>query len=397
LDCTGKFKDPLYSGRRDVARISDKLCKEYGLSVIEHKQDWREPYNEWEKKQGIMPEDKPMSKRKRLEEIIGFCLDKKPKDFDTLLKYLEEYSCYAKRRGSNISITTPFAKKPIRLSSLSVEFGEQGIRAQISEQEKAYQQAQNITTASNSSAEYDDAEYENVYASVTETKPTIPTKPKASLQSILQFGNHHNLKLIIDIQNSMKATESIGYKRWCEKFNLEQMSQTLIFIEKHQLTVDKLRNIVKVNANAPNEIKSEIAVLDRKLENISEVQRHLGTISKTKHIHKQYRESSNPSQFWQDNYNALTAHSEASKYFSENGYGTWGGFEMPRFADTKKRYAEILADKKKLWARYHAMKNEIGAAANAWANVKTLLNVQEEIEITPKITPKVRRQSGYSL
>jgi len=116
LDCNGKFKDPHYSGRRDVARISDKICKEYGLSVIEVKQGWREPYNEWEKKQGITKEDKSMSKRKRLEEIIGFCLDKQPRDFDTLLKYFEDYSCYAKRRGQNISITTPFAKKPIRLS-----------------------------------------------------------------------------------------------------------------------------------------------------------------------------------------------------------------------------------------------------------------------------------------
>jgi len=393
LDCNGKFKDPLYSGRRDVARISDKLCKEYGLSVIEHKQGWREPYNEWEKKHGIMPENKPLSKRKRLEEIIGFCLDKKPKDFDTLLKYLEEYSCYAKRRGSNISITTPFAKKPIRLSSLSGEFDEHGIRSQIAEQQKVYQQVQNISTASNNEDEYDDAECENAYVPVAEVKPAIPTKLEISLQSILQFSNHHNLKLIIDIQNSMKATESIGYKRWCEKFNLEQMSQTLIFIEKHQLTVEKLRNIVTVNANAPNEIKSEIATLDRKLDNISEMQRHFGTLGKTKKIYKQYTQSANPAQFKQDNLKSLTAYSEASKYFNENGYGTWGGFEMPKFADTQKRYAETLAEKKKLWARYHAMKNEIGEAKNAWANVKTLLNVQDEIEIAPK----VRRQSGPSL
>jgi len=31
LDCTGKFKDPWRSGKRVLAKISDKLCKEYGL------------------------------------------------------------------------------------------------------------------------------------------------------------------------------------------------------------------------------------------------------------------------------------------------------------------------------------------------------------------------------
>lgn len=35
LDCTCKFKDVLRSGRM-VAELSDKLCKEHQLSVIEH-------------------------------------------------------------------------------------------------------------------------------------------------------------------------------------------------------------------------------------------------------------------------------------------------------------------------------------------------------------------------
>ena len=127
LECNGKLKDALYSGRRDVARISDNICKEYDLSVVEERKGFSVSRDEWEKKNGILTQDKPMSKRKRLEEIIGFCLNKHPKDFEQLLKYLEDYSCYAKQRGQNISITTPFAKKPIRLSSLPYGFTEEGL------------------------------------------------------------------------------------------------------------------------------------------------------------------------------------------------------------------------------------------------------------------------------
>ena len=62
---------------------------------------------------------------------------------------------YAKRRGKNISVTTPFNKKPIRLSSLSAEFDEYGIKAQIEEQRNQpqtqsykYPQSQNASTYS---------------------------------------------------------------------------------------------------------------------------------------------------------------------------------------------------------------------------------------------------------
>jgi len=435
LDCNGKFKDPLYSGRRDVARISDKICREYGLSVIEHKRGWREPYNEWEKKHGIYPENKPPSKRKRLEEIIGFCLDKNPKDFDKLLKYLEDYDCYAKRRGQNISITTPFSKKPIRLSSLSVEFGELALKERIAEMRNqqsapplspklhevktsypSHSDFGFIPSLSDYESEdeihadhdevdfetYDDGDRDDDYSEHENDNFIAPitapeTKPEITLQSILQFNNPNKLKLIIDIQNSMKAQNSIGYKRWCEKFDLVQMSQTLIFIERHQLTFDKLRLVASKNEDLPNEIRIEIAKVETRLANISELQRHLGTLNKTKDIHKQYREANSPEQFYKDNYKAMNDNAAAKRYFRENGYGAWGEFDVPKFTDTQRQYAETSAEKNKLWARYHTIVKSNSDATNAWANVKTLLNVQDEIEIAPKITPEAKRQSGPSL
>ena len=76
-----------------VAEISDKICKEYGLSVIEIKKGWGMPYDKWEEEKGIAKEDKEPTHRERLEGIIASCLEKQPKDFKQLLEYLEEQSC----------------------------------------------------------------------------------------------------------------------------------------------------------------------------------------------------------------------------------------------------------------------------------------------------------------
>jgi len=182
---------------------------------------------------------------------------------------------------------------------------------------------------------------------------------------------------------------------------LAQMSQTLIFIEKHQLTLDKLRLVATKNENLPNEIKAEIAKVETRLANISEMQRHLGTLNKTKHIYKQYREVDNPEQFYKDNYKAMNDNAVSKRYFRENGYGAWGEFEIPKFADTQRQYAEVSAEKSKLWARYHTIVKSNSDATNAWANVKTLFSLQDEIEITPKATseivPKLQRRSEPSL
>ena len=47
LDCDRKFSEPHQSGR-EVARISDRLCREHGLSVVEHPRQKGMAYREWD-------------------------------------------------------------------------------------------------------------------------------------------------------------------------------------------------------------------------------------------------------------------------------------------------------------------------------------------------------------
>ena len=433
LEADGKFRDAFFNYRH-VAEISDKLCKEYDLSVIEQKQGWRDPYNEWEQKQGVVEEMKPMSHRKRLEEIIGFCLNKNPKDFDTLLRYLEDYDCYAKRRSKNISVTTPFSKKPIRLSSLSAEFDEYGIKAKIEEQRNQpqtqsynYPQSQNANTHSDTQNhtpisasafahdnfaeavthedEYSDSnngyDYDDDYDYEDEHnhKPEISTEEKAQSEFEALTMYHSNLKLIIDIQNSLKAKESIGYKKWCEKFNLEQMSQTLIFIEKHDLTFDELQNMATRTPQTLQNIKDEITTIEKEQEEISTMQRHIGNYGKYNDIYKRYQNTQfhEQPQFWHDNEKELTAHAEAREHFSFYVYTArknGNAEKIPTIKELQQQYATLTAKKNSLWEKYHDTRNSDSGITNAWANVKTILNVPDEIKIETPTKKKVPNRSA---
>ena len=47
LDCDRKFSEP-HQGGREIARISDRLCREHGLSVVEHPNQKGMAYKEWD-------------------------------------------------------------------------------------------------------------------------------------------------------------------------------------------------------------------------------------------------------------------------------------------------------------------------------------------------------------
>jgi len=382
LDCDGKFRDPWRSGKRHVARISDKLCREYELSVIEVKHGWRDPYNEWEQKKGITKADKEPTHRKQLENIIALCLEKQPKDFKQLLKFLEDYLCFAKKRGSNISISAPFSKNPIRLSSLSEQYTESGIQKQIDEM-------LNKTTKT--------IENENTENSQdTFIIPKVPTK-KEKTKFEVHATNPKELQLIIDIQNSLKAAENIGYKKWAEKFNLEQMSQTLIFIEKHQLSLSELENMAKQKPQILQGFKNEIEAVDEKLQQISLLQRHIGNYGKTKDAYKQFKKAKNPEQFKQENIKAITDHEAARAYFDECGYGFGSGNKLPTIKELQEQYATHNANKKSLWAKYHEVRNADKEIDNAWQNVKVLLNLKDDTDLDKDLEKKVSDKNAPNL
>ena len=108
LDCRRKFRNYKRSGIA-LQHISDRICLEHGLSVIEPK-----PYAERVKRT-----DYP--KRPKLRDgicgVMDEILNRKPKDFDQFLSMLEAVG-YEIKRGKQISVRGKGQKRFIRLRSL---------------------------------------------------------------------------------------------------------------------------------------------------------------------------------------------------------------------------------------------------------------------------------------
>ena len=114
MDGTRKFKNYWLSGRT-LQRISDMVCLENGLSVIEPL-----PYSE-RPKRTTFPERE--SFREKICRDIDTILAKKPKDFPAFLQMLEAAG-YEIKQGKNIALRGKSQRRFIRLSSLGDGYAE---------------------------------------------------------------------------------------------------------------------------------------------------------------------------------------------------------------------------------------------------------------------------------
>ena len=122
LDSTRKFRDFLLSGLA-VQRLSDLICLEHQLSVIEIK-----PYRERQKRTLYPPRE---SNRDKLCAVIdNILLSEKPASFEGFLQKLEQRG-YEIKRGKYTSVKGTRQKRFIRFRTLGAGYSEDEIKAVI--------------------------------------------------------------------------------------------------------------------------------------------------------------------------------------------------------------------------------------------------------------------------
>ena len=122
-DCDRKFRN-FWGSTRAVRRLSDTICIENGLSIVENPKPHGKSYNKW-----LGDQAKP-SHREQLRVMIDHALEQKPADFDALLKLLTEMGCEVSRRGKAIRLKAPGWKNVARMDDkLGAGYSEAEIRA----------------------------------------------------------------------------------------------------------------------------------------------------------------------------------------------------------------------------------------------------------------------------
>ena len=122
LEYDRKFRN-FWGSTKAVRRLSDTICIENGLSIVENPKLHGKSYNKW-----LGDQAKP-SHREMLRVAIDNALSQSPDDFEELLKLLQEYGCEVSKRGKSYRLKLSGWEKAARMDSLGEGYGLEDLRA----------------------------------------------------------------------------------------------------------------------------------------------------------------------------------------------------------------------------------------------------------------------------
>lgn len=313
LDGTRKFRDFFLSGLA-VQRLSDQICLEHQLSVIEIK-----PYRERQKRIPYPPKE---SNRERLCGVIDTILAENPTDFEAFLSTLERQG-YEIKRGKYTSVKGPRQKRFIRFKTLGEGYSEEEIKAVLTGKAKH--------------------------------QPHQKQPPK-----------EQPFQLLVDIQAKMAEGKGEGYKKWAAKHNLKEMSKTLLFLQEQKIgNEDELKERTEAAVSRYHALGDSIKAAEKRMAEIASLREHIIHFAKTCDVYAEYRKSGYSKKFLETHREAIELHRAAKAAFDDAGLK-----KLPKVKELNAEYAELLAKKKAIYPAYRKAREEMQPLLRAQKNVE---------------------------
>ena len=325
LDSTRKFRNFLLSGLA-VQRLSDLICLEHQLSVIEKK-----PYRERQKRTLYPPKE---SNRDHLCSVLDNILAEKPKDYEDFLQKLEQQG-YEVKRGKYTSVKGKRQKRFIRFRTLGTGYSEEELKA--------------------------------VIAGEAEHRPHQKQPPKEK-----------PFNLLVDVQAKLAEGKNIGYARWAKKYNLKEMSKTLIFLQEKKIgSIEEMQERVDAATARYHELGDSIKAAETRMTEIAVLRTHIVNYAKTRPVYDAYRKAGYSKRFLENHRAEITLHKAAKTAFDEAKLK-----KLPKVKELDAEYSKLLTEKKAAYPDYRKAKDEMQELLRAQRNVE--LFFAEEKNTTEK-------------
>lgn len=318
LDCSHKFRDFLLSGLA-VQRLSDLICLEHSLSVIEIK-----PYRERQKRVLYPPKE---SNRDQLCGVIDSIIADKPGSYEEFLKKLEQQG-YEVKRGKFTSVKGVWQKRFIRFRTLGAGYSEEELKA--------------------------------VLAGEAEHCP----RKKHPVQE-------QKFQMLVDIQAKLAEAKLAegkgdGYARWAKRYNLKEMSKTLIFLKENKIgSMDEMEEQVRAATMRYHELGDSIKAAEARMAEIAVMKTHIINDAKTRSIYEAYRKAGYSKRSLEANRESIALHKAAKAAFDEAGLK-----KLPKVKELSIEYVELLKKKKAEYPSYRKARERMQELMKAQKNVE---------------------------
>ena len=336
LDCDRKFRN-FWGSSKAIRRLSDTLCIQNGLSIIEQPKGHSKSYNKW------LGNEAKTSQRDGLREALDAVLARQPKDFEELLTMLQRGGWEVKR-GKRISLKGKGQERFKRLDSLGEDYSEAALRA--------------------------------IIAGEKEHHP----REKKTVQPMRQ------VNLLVDIQAKLQAGKGAGYERWAKVFNLKQMAQTLNYLSENNLmNIEDLTAKTDAATARVHELQVTIRETEKRMAELHTLKGHIINYVKTREVYAAYRMAGYSKKFVAEHEQEIKLHQAAKEAFS-----ALGTQKIPKVKAIQAEYDALREKKKQAYAAYHQAQDEMRQLLTVRANVERILGIEEKEKEQQKEKKKER-------
>lgn len=296
---------------RNIRKISDRICNEYGLSVIPPNENKGKSYIEYSaNKKGI-------SWKAQLKADIDKAISRSTDFEDFLLRM--EIADYEIKRSKYISFRAKGKERFTRGKTLGERYTEDSIRQRIEK---------NRTR-----------------------RPRTETR---------------RINLLIDIQNCIKAQESKGYEHWAKINNLKQASKTLNYLTEHNIkSYAELEQAAEKIHTDFDAFSEQIKSTEKQMNDTAVLMKNIDTYTELKAVYDRYRTAKNKSAFENKYRREIILFRTAAKNLK--------GKNPPSALALKNSYAELTQQKAALYEEYKKLKKQSAEIDIVKQNVDVLL------------------------
>lgn len=255
LDCSRKFRN-FWNSTKAVRRLSDTICMEHGLSVIENPARKGMTYEKW------LGGSAKVSNREMLRKAMDEVLMQKPQNMDEFLSLLEEKG-FTVKRGKHVTLKYKDFKKAVRLDSLGDGYTEEDIRAVLIGKRKHVQRQRS--------------------------------------------------NILIDIDSKLRMNKTTAKVR-----NLKQMAQTINYLREHGLL--DLAELQRKTADVTvkyHELSDKIKSAEARMKEIGEMKTQIIAYMRTHEVYDSYRKSGYSKTYYTEHEGEILKHKAAKKAFNE--------------------------------------------------------------------------------
>lgn len=329
LDYTKKFRN-FWGSSFAIRKISDRLCVENGLSIIEKPKQSRGSYGTW------IGDEKQPTLRESLAELIDANLEKSL-TLEELKDTLRKAGCEVKHKA-HLAVKLPQGKRFIRCDSLGENYTEHELLKRLGCEQIA--------------------------------------KPATKKKALSPAGKKPNL--LIDIEAKLQQGKGVGYEKWAKTFNLKEAAKTLIYLQENGLDDYEVLSEKAEEAGPRFDMLSDkIKASEKRLSEITSLQKSIGTYRKTRDTYVQYRQSRYSKKFLAADESDIALHRAAKQEFDKLGLK-----KLPSMDALKTEYATLFSQKNKLYGEYKQARQEMVDLQMAKHNIDRILNMQQPAKTT---------------